>query len=184
MKKFWMACALVSCAMPVFAEGFYVAGDVGSVKWKTDWSSKTDTAFSVASGYIFNLPFKDTLAIEVAYRDLGGFSRSDEATKATLDLTVTQVSLLASHKINESLSFYGRAGIADMQIDATYKDDYYDESGSLSKDRAILGVGGRYGLNRHFGIYLEYNRYGDFDDLGDTDDLTISSLVVGLDYRF
>jgi len=185
MKKFWMAFGLVCCAAPASAEGFYVAGDVGSSKWKIEsGGSNTDTAFSVAGGYIFDLPFKDTLAIELGYRDLGGFSDSYDGAKATLDLTVTQLSLVASHKINDLLSVYGRAGIADMQIDASYKDEVYNESGSLSKDRAVLGIGGRYALNQQVGVYLEYTRYQDFDDLGDTGDLTVSTLLVGLDYRF
>jgi len=185
MNKFWMAFGLACCAAPALAEGFYVAGDVGKVKWKIEsGGSKTDTAFSVAGGYTFDLPFKDTLAIELGYRDLGGFSRSDEDVKATLVLTVTQLSFLASHKINDSLSFYGRAGIADMQIGASYKDDFNSESDSLSKDRAVLGIGGRYTLNQHVGIYLEYDRYQDFDDLGGAGDLTVSTLLVGLDYHF
>ena len=185
MKKFWMVFGLACCAVPAFAEGFYVAGDVGSAKWKIEsGGSKADTAFSIAGGYTFDLPFKDTLAIELGYRDLGGFSRSDDDVKAALGLTVTQLSLVASHKINDLLSFYGRAGIADMQIDASYKDDFYSESDSLSKDRAVLGIGGRYALNHHVGVYLEYNRYQDFDDLGDTGDLRVSILLVGLDYHF
>jgi hypothetical protein len=184
MKKFWTVCGLACCAMPVFADGFYMSGDLGSVKWKIDSGSKTDTAFSIAGGYAFELPFRDTLAIELGYRDLGGFSRSEDDVKTTLDLTAMQLSLLANHKINESLSFYGRLGIADMQIDASYQDDFYSESGSLSKDRAVLGVGGRYALDQHLGVYLEYDRYEDFDELGDTGDLTVSALMVGLDYHF
>jgi len=65
MKKFWMACALVGCAAPVFAEGFYVAGDVGRDRWSADSIDKTMTAnvFSIAAGYTFDLPFRDTFSL-------------------------------------------------------------------------------------------------------------------------
>lgn len=182
MKKFWMACALVGCAAPVLAEGFYVAGDVGRDRWSADSINKTMTAnaFSVAAGYTFDLPFKDTFSLELSYRDLGSLYESDQArlNSLTTDVTATQLSVIANHSFNDSLSLYGRLGYAEVQVDSKLDTPTLDSSSSSSQDKAFAGVGGRYAINQKIGIRLEYQRY---EKLGD---VTISLLLLGADYRF
>ena len=182
MKKFWMACALVGFAAPVFAEGFYVAGDVGRDRWSADSIDKTMTAnvFSVAAGYTFDLPFKDTFSLELSYRDLGSLYEPDQArvNSLTTDVTATQLSVIANHSFNDSLSVYGRLGYAEMQVKSKLDTPTLDSSSSSSQDKAFAGVGGRYAINQKIGVRLEYQRY---EKLGD---VTISLLLLGADYQF
>lgn len=183
MKKFWMACALVGCAAPVFAEGFYVAADAGRDRWSADSIDKTLTAstFSVAWGYTFDLPFKDSLSLELSYRDLGDIYETDSrysGNSLATDLTATQLSVIASHPLNEVLSLYGRLGYADVQIESKRRTSISNESSSSSQDKVFAGVGGRYVVNQNIGLHIEYQRY---QKLGD---VTISLLVVGADYQF
>ncbi len=183
MKKFWMACALVGCAAPVFAEGFYVAADAGRDRWSADSIDKTLTAstFSVAWGYVFDLPFKDSLALELSYRDLGDIYETDprnaENSLAT-DLTAAQLSVIASHPLSGVLSLYGRLGYAEVQIESKRRTFFSEDSSSSSKDKVFAGVGGRYVVNQNIGLHLEYQRY---QKLGD---VTISLLLLGADYQF
>jgi opacity protein-like surface antigen len=182
MKKFWMACALLGCAAPVFAEGFYVAGDVGRDRWSADSIDKTMTAsvFSIAGGYTFDLPFKDTLSLELSYRDLGSLYERDQSkvNSLTTDLTAAQLSVIANHSFNESLSLYGRLGYAELQVKSKLDTPSFDSSSSSSQDKAFAGVGGRYAINQKIGVRVEYQRY---QKLGD---VTISLLLLGADYQF
>lgn len=176
MKKvFWVVCALGLLAMPTFADGFYVAGDVGRVKWASDDVSEADTAFTLAGGYKFNLPFKDTLALEASYRNLGSLSWDNGLATNKIDLTAVQFSVVANHSLNESVSFYGRLGYADVQIDASSDTE---GSSSASDDKVFGGVGARYALNQQFGVYLEYDRYAKIGDVN------VSGVLLGLDYQF
>jgi len=182
MKKCWMAGVFAFCAMPVLADGFYIAGDVGRDRWTADSLDKSMTAnvFTIAGGYIFNLPFKDTLAVELGYRDLGDIfeADADKTNSLKTDLSAIQLSVIASHFVNDSLSFYGRLGYAEVNIDSKYHGVYGDDSSSSSKDKGFAGIGGRYAINQQVGIHLEIDRY---QKLGE---VSVSTLLIGADYQF
>jgi opacity protein-like surface antigen len=173
-KKFFAACALSVLTLPALANGFYVAGDLGQVKWSADSESETDTAFSFAGGYKLN----DTFSFELGYRDLGGVEETFEGETFGADLTATQLSVLASFKINDAISAYGRLGVADMQMKFSYDDGEYSDSVTESKTKAVFGVGGRYAINQKLGLHIEYDRYAKFEEM------TVSALLVGFDYQF
>lgn len=176
MKKvFFVACAVALISPLVLADGFYVAGDVGRVKWASDGISDTDTAFTLAGGYKFDLPFHDTLALEASYRNLGSLKWDNGLDTNKIDLTAVQFSVIANHALNELVSFYGRLGYADVQIDATSS---IDGSSSASNDKVFGGVGGHYAINPQFGVYLEYNRYAKIGEVN------VSGVLLGLDYQF
>jgi opacity protein-like surface antigen len=93
-------------------------------------------------------------------------------------LSATQLSILASHPFDDTLSVYGRLGFANLKVEASFNDDTGDGSRSRSKTKAVYGIGGRYSATEKLGIHLEYNRYAEYNGL------TASALLVGLDYQF
>jgi opacity protein-like surface antigen len=183
MKKILFAgCTLALVALPALADGFYVAADVGRDRWSADTLDKSMTAnvFTVAGGYTFNLPFKDTLAIELGFRDLGGIYETDTNKTNSLktDLSAMQFSVIASHFLNDSLSLYGRLGYAEVTVDSKYRGAYGDDSNSNTQDKGFAGIGGRYAINQNVGVHLEYDRY---QKLGE---VSVSTLLIGADYQF
>jgi OmpA-OmpF porin, OOP family len=174
-KALFAVCALALMSSSVWADGFYVAGDVGRVKWASDDVSDTDTAFTLAGGYKFNLPFKDTLALEASYRNLGSMQWDNGLATNKIDLTAVQFSVIANHSLNESVSFYGRLGYADVQIDAS---NDTEGSSSASNEKVFGGVGGHYAINTAFGIYLEYDKYARIGEVN------LSGVLLGVDYQF
>jgi hypothetical protein len=176
MKKvFWMACAFSFLAAPVFADGFYVAGDVGRIKWASDSSSTSDSTFRLAGGYKFDIPFHDTLALEVSYRDLGGANWNNGLTVNKVDITAMQFSVVSSHPVSDSISLYGRLGYADLEMEAT---SVGDGSTTTSNDKVFGGVGGHYAFNQKFGLYLEYDRYAKVGAV------SLTTVSLGADFQF
>lgn len=175
MKRIWLAGVLAACVTPVLADGFYVAGDAGRVRWAGANVSDADTAFSLAGGYKFNLPFKDTLALELGYRNLGGLNWDNGLATNKVELSALQFSVLANHSLNEQIGFYGRLGYADVKISATSVADGFN---SASNNKLFGGVGARYAITPHFGAYLEYDKY---EKIGA---VKVSGVLLGLDYQF
>jgi len=116
----------------------------------------------------------------LSYRDLGSLYEPDQAkiNSLTTDLTATQLSVIANHFFNDSLSMYGRLGYAELQVESKLDTPTLDSSSSSSQDKAFAGVGGRYAINQKIGVRLEYQRY---EKLGD---VSISLLLLGADYQF
>jgi predicted porin len=175
MKRIWLVCMLAACAAPVLADGFYVAADVGRFRWADANVSAADTAFSLAGGYQFKLPFKDRLALEVGYRNLGGMEWDNGLASNKVELSALQFSVLAKHLLNEQVSFYGRLGYADVKISAAAE---ADALGSASNDKLFGGIGARYALSSKLGVYLEYDKY---EKIGA---VKLSGVLLGLDYQF
>jgi len=173
-KSLFVACALSVLTLPAFANGFYVAGDLGQAKWSIDSDSETDTAVAIAGGYKLN----DTFSFELGYRDLGGLEESYDGETIGVDLTAMQLSVLANYALNDAVSVYGRLGFADMKLEVSYDDGEYSDSASTSETKAVFGVGGRYAVSQKLGLHIEYNQYAKFEDM------TVSAMLVGFDYQF
>lgn len=187
MKKLWAVCAFASCAvsaLPALAEGFYVAGDLGRVRWVGDATSARDSAFSLAGGYLFDLPFRDKLALEVGYRNLGSLAWDNGLAVNNVELSAVQFSVLANHSVNDRVSFYGRVGYADVNISATASAsstagfNSASTFNSASNSTLFGAIGARYALTSSLGAYLEYDKY---EKIGA---VKLSGVLLGLDYRF
>lgn len=166
------ACLL---ATPALADGFYVAGDFGRIKWAGNSSSTTDSVTTVAGGYTFDITFHDKLSLELSYRDLGGANWDNGLETNKIDITAVQFSVLSSHPVGDSVRLYGRLGYADLEIEAT---SALGVSSTTSNDKVFGGVGGYYAFNQHFGLYLEYDRYAKVGAA------TLSTVLLGADYHF
>ncbi len=180
MKKFGIACAFVCLSMPALADGFYVAADIGYVKWDFDELSTNKTTGSIAGGYKFSLPFKDTLAVELGYRHLGVQRDKDFFYAYRSEFNSLELSLIATHHFSPQISAYGRLGLAKLDIDwqaTRLNASNIVDKESTTKDRVIYGVGGRYTFNEHLAVRLEYT-------LLEWDELRFTGPSLGLEYSF
>ena len=180
MKNIISAVVLGLCALPALADGFYLAGDIGRDRWTSEVtdSSITSNVVAIAAGYEFGLPFQDSLALELGYRDLGNASESDSMTTYKTDITASEISVLARHSFNDQLSLYGRLGYAELQLDWALRDTQGNSKGSLSKDKVFGGIGGRYAFTKNIGMRIEYDRYDKVNEV------VVSTLTAGVDYHF
>jgi OmpA-OmpF porin, OOP family len=166
MKKgFVIACVFSLFAIPVLANDFYAAGDVGQVEWKIDSENDSDIGFGLAGGYKFN----KMLAAEIGYRDLGSFEGSGPISGYSADLSATQISVLGSYPFKDVYSVYGRLGAANLRIKAS------TGSGTDSATKALFGVGVRYEVGEKSAVRLELNRYAKYEEL------TVSALFFGFE---
>ena len=180
MKKQFLALGLCTvAAVPAFAEGIYVFGDLGQSRIGRDYSdNKTNTSYSVGLGYSFN----KTFALEVAYRDLGKANfYYDQYLKEDSDGYAIQASLLAKYPINDTFNIFGRIGFAGVTYDYSFQnlsvpDNHYSHSDEQNK--GVFGIGVDYSINEHLSLRTEYNQYGKFESL------ETSTLTVGAVYSF
>lgn len=188
MKKHIIAAAILGAfSMPSLASNFFVFGDVGKSRFEVDSESETKTGYSLGGGYQFNRIF----ALELAYRNLGEWDESfnglrvgNRTYRGRIDLkaSAVQLSATAALPLSESFNLYGRAGIAQLKVEA----DVTARSGSVSvsesdsetKSKALVGVGLSYDINSSFSVRGEYTQYAEIEDL------TLSTLNVGVLYRF
>lgn len=180
MKRFGVACALVCCSLPAMADGFYVAGDVGQVKWDLDELSTKKTSVAVAGGYKFSLPFKDTMAVEIGYRQLGVHKDKDFLYSYRTEFNMLQLSVIANHYFSPQLSAYGRVGVAQLDIDwqaTRINATNITDKESTTKDRAIYGVGARYTFNERLAARFEYTFLK-------WDEIRFTGPSLGLEYSF
>jgi len=180
MKKHFLLLGLM-VALPASAEGVYVFGDAGQRTSSIDFLggvySRTETSYSIGLGY----EATQTFSFEVAYRDLGEDTFSDEYEKSVSEGSAVQVSVVAKYPISPIVNVFGRLGVADLSDKTTYQYyDYpeYDESDSSSKTKAYYGVGASYAVDEKLSFRGEYSRYAEWEDV------TTSALTIGAVYKF
>ena len=180
MKKHFLFLGLL-VALPASAEGVYIFGDAGQSTLSFDVGGgdfdKTGTTYSVGLGY----DATPTFSFELAYRDLGDVGFNYWESKAQLDGSAIQASVVAKYPISPVVNVFGRIGIS--RLDYETKFEYFDypednESGSEKKNKAFYGLGAAYSVSGKVILRAEYNRHADWDDV------TISTLTVGAAYKF
>ena len=182
MKKVYLFSACVFMAVPVFAEGLYITGDVGQSNISADvgvlYVGTTDTTVSIGAGYTID----KTFSFELAYRDLGSFTMyKDEYQKNSIDGEAIQVSAVGKYAAGDLINLYGRLGLADLTYEFITQDfDYPEDSETVSKSKTkfFFGVGASYKYNEHLSFRAEYNQYAKFRGL------TSSAVTIGGLYSF
>src|SRR6187402_1794902 len=128
MKKHLFTTILVSAlTLPVCAQGIYVVADFERNKIEVDAVDasldESDNGYGIGLGYTYK--FKS-------------------------DISALQASLLASYPLNDAVSIYGRLGVGRIEVDSEiYANDWGDitrDSESVSKTKALFGIGGRYAI--------------------------------------
>jgi opacity protein-like surface antigen len=181
MKSIILAGVLATASISATAGDFYVLGDVGQSKLEVSFEdatySETDTMFDLGVGYNLN----ENFAFEFAYRDLGGINESADYASSSTDLTSLQLSALGKLPVNDAMYLYGRLGFARLTADYSldvYNSSEYDESGSETKTKALIGLGMGYNITPAASLRVEYIRHAKWEDV------TFSSLSVGATYSF
>ncbi len=188
-KQFLLACVLGAFTLPTMADNFYIFGDVGQGKMELDDGddsklSKTATSYSIGAGYDFN----KFLAVEVAYRDLGdvtdrGIEFDNVGEYSYVDkytTTALQASVVGKLPISDEFNVYGRVGLASLDVEYTSTVSYENgsDTGSVSKTRALFGIGASFDVTSQLAVRAEYNQYAKWGDL------KLSALTVGAVYKF
>lgn len=194
-KQLFAAAFLASAALPTIASDFYVIADLGQSELDVNHvggvHSKDETTFSLGGGYKLNNIF----ALEVVYRDFGGFSSGWNLDHGNGDyrrysgdtsVAASQASVVAQLPLNDAFALYGRLGAGYLKSKTDYESDTvrhnFIRSGSGSKSdsktKVVFGVGFKYALTQSFAVRAEYNQYDEWDDA------TISSATIGLTYQF
>jgi Outer membrane protein beta-barrel domain len=182
MKNRLLLGLLTFLAVPVFAEGVYVFGDIGEGQISIDFGRlngyTTDTSFSAGVGYALNA----TVSFEAGYRKIGSFTLfKDEDGEDKIDGEAAEASVLAKHPISDVVNVYGRLGVARLTYDIISKDFNFpknNETETKAKNKMFAGVGADYKVNEQVSLRIEYNRSAEFDEL------TSSALTFGATYSF
>lgn len=176
------------------ADNFYIFGDVGQGKMEVDDEddsklSKTTTSYSIGAGYDVN----KFLAIEVAYRDLGDVTDRGIEFDSVNDVyrfvdkyttTALQASVVGKLPISDEFNVYGRVGLASIDMDYKSTLSYEDgnnpdpETDSVSKTRALFGIGASFDITSQLAVRAEYNQYAKWGDL------KLSAVTLGAVYKF
>ncbi|WP_374535758.1 outer membrane beta-barrel protein [Chitinimonas taiwanensis] len=176
MNKLFSALALAAAlSAPALANDLYIGADIGRSDIEVDAGngftvSKDSTSFAVFGGVQFHKNF----AAELAYRDLGELKSGN----AKLSAYALQASLLGSLPVSNEFSLLGRVGLASINAEYRESGFGYSYSEDSSETKPFFGVGARYAVNKQLGIRAEYNQYAEIEDT------TISTMTVGVDYRF
>lgn len=191
-KQLLLASIIGAFALPAMADNnLYILGDVGRGKMEIDGSnnstySKTATSYSLGLGYDFNKFF----ALEVAYRDLGTVSDRGSYTDANVlynyrdeaSASAIQASIVGKLPISDEFSVFGRLGVGKVDIDydsvETSGNTSWSDSDSVSKSKALFGVGASYNITPEVALRAEYNQYAKW---GDT---KLSAVTIGATYHF
>jgi OmpA-OmpF porin, OOP family len=191
-KKLLTFAVLIALSAPTLALDFYALGNAGQSKLELESDEDTDVTFSLGFGFKLNNNF----AIEAAYADLGEISGNYYEDLGggdffeedfTNEASALQVSLVASLPLGKATSIYGRVGIADIDVDLSYRyretfdGEIIDDesgSGSVSKSKAVFGLGFAYSFSPAFALRTEYGQYAEWDGF------KLSTITAGLTYQF
>ncbi|WP_374349274.1 outer membrane beta-barrel protein [Chitinimonas sp.] len=191
--SFALLAAVAAFTLPASAGDFYVGADVGRSKLDVDTglgsSDSKATSWALFAGYQLN----PNWGFEAGVRDFGDVKASrpmslldaiswakggGSNTQAKVSASALQLSTVGTLPINDSLSLYGRLGLASVKVKSELRSGGFALDDSSTKTKALIGVGARYALSPQFGVRAEYANYGKVADT------RLSSLTVGADYRF
>ncbi len=137
----------------------YVTGIIGSADVDTS-GAESRTSFSVLGGYYLN----ENFSVEGGYTDLG-----DEDDT---DVSVVSVSMRGSYPMNESVSLYGKFGIAHASVDYS--------GGSESNTDLTYGVGASIRVAESVNLNVSYDNFS----IGDSESVDFNVIGLGATIHF
>lgn len=189
-----LAAAALAVSSLACAEA-YLGGSVGQSMTKFDSSDstlagavtsheKTKTAYKLFAGYSFNPSF----AIEAGYADLGKPSSKFVLPTETIPQTQKESAWFVAGKgtlpINEQFNLFGKLGITQNKVSASWSDSGGGGSASNSRSGVLYGIGAEYNATKQVGIRLEYEDFGKFGNSTGTGRTNTSMWSTGLSYKF
>ncbi|QPF71841.1 porin family protein [Roseateles sp. DAIF2] len=176
MKKAFVLAALAIAAGQTLAAGsaWYVGGDIGSSKFKVEGEKSSRTGFGGTVGYSLN----ENVAFEVQARRLGRWTLDGEKLSANS----LSASVLGILPLSKEFSLYGRLGYARNSLDWSEG----NVSVSVHKNKALIGFGGAYAIDKNWSLRAEYVNLGK-NTIGsgaDRFDVKINQFNLGAVYAF
>lgn len=188
MLRFVLVSIAALAAAPAFAQGLYVGGHFGQVRYANTCDEiggsgvtcdDSDTGFRVLGGY----QFTPHVAAEVAYTDLGELSASGPGGTASVEVSAFEVVAVATMPVAERFSLYGKAGVYRGEVDVRIDTVLLTDSASESNTDLTFGAGVRFDFTQQASLRVEWQRYPDLggDETGEDD---VDFLSLGVLFRF
>jgi OOP family OmpA-OmpF porin len=188
MLRFVLVSIAALAAAPAFAQGFYVGGHFGQVRYANTCDEiggsgvscdDSDTGFRILGGY----QITPLIAAEVAYTDLGELSARGPGGTASVEVSAFEIVAVGTLPMADRFSLYGKAGIYRGEVDARIDTVLLTDSASESNTDLTVGAGVRFDFSRQASVRLEWQRYPDVggDETGEDN---IDFFSVGLLFRF
>lgn len=156
------------------------AGDIDARARSGTLADSDHSGFSgrLYGGYRLNRNF----AVEAGYASFGTFTLPDVGPGASGDARIKPHSLYAGVKaiypVSERVDLFGKLNLMHTRVDVAGL-----ESGDVSINRVMPGVGAEVRLTPRLGLTLEVNRYGSVT-LPRTGRLNFNRVEAGLNLRF
>lgn len=184
------ALMLGTIASPAMAENFYGAIDIGQSKGSDictnlpagiNGCQDTGTLLRIAGG----LQFAPMWGTELSYGTLG-----NESAGTGLGITgkwqgsALQVSGIGTFPVANGFSIIGKLGIvrADLEVSGSYLGTGFDYTATTTN--VAYGIGAQFDLSHNAAIRAQYENYGTLGDASTTGTSKVSSLSIGLVYKF
>ncbi len=155
----------------------YVVFDLGTASLKNlgPGGSNPSSLYHIAGGYkIFN-----NVAAEVGYLKTATGSYAS-AAQNSLYVSSVQVSAVFNYPILNNLDLLAKLGFTSN----TTGGDAVSSCNCTTSKTSLYGLGAQYNLTNHFGTRIEYTNYGNVTHGASNGDLAMSSITLGLLYRF
>jgi OOP family OmpA-OmpF porin len=135
-----------------------------------------DSGYKLFGGY----RFARFLAVEGSYFDMGDIDDSVLGFSFVADVKGVDACAVARMSAARWLEFYGRAGIAYWDVEATVADD--DTGDRITRDDRgsgwTYGIGGALRINRHLALRVEWQVY----ELEQSDSVSFASLALEIGF--
>ena len=158
-----LAAAVMACS-GAYAQDYFAGATVangGELTFRNPINGKTDTDDSGAIVKVYGgFALTDFLALEAGYAQ-GAKARFDKAalgmaSDPTFKLASFHVAARATYAFNDSLSVFGKLGVARNRYKATNASN----KDSVSSTKPLLGVGIAYNVTQAVALTLEAERLG------------------------
>ena len=154
--------------------GFYGGVVIGSTQFKDEGGSENKTSFGAQLGYNFNANF----AVEVQAQRLGKWSEDG----FSLTANSANVSALGKLPVADNISVFVRAGYSRNTLKATEG----NASGSIHKNKALVGVGADFKVASNISLRTEYVNFGKttIGEGSDSVSIKMQQVNVGVNHAF
>lgn len=153
MKKFAIVATCALLLTSVAWADAYVGASLGQADTGL---SGDETGWKIVGGY----SFKEFLAVEGSYRNLGSSDQTLGTTQIGLDVSSMDVFGVGRYAVGEKFDIFGKAGLAFIELDASITDPLLGTiSTSTSETEFALGFGASYKIRENIDLRAEYETF-------------------------
>lgn len=175
-SKLLVMAAVATMSSAAMAEGVYVSMDYSllDTEVSADWTSQTESADPTGLLVALGNQFNENFAVEA---QVGvGLSEDEFVGDWEIELSrLLALNVVGILPVNDSLSFYGKAGLMKLEFEDS-DDDKYDDTG------ISYGIGAQLNLSSQAALKVEYVVLPDTEN--DEFELDIESNAINLGLKF